>query len=332
MLPKALWKKEWKHVSLIAWGILIIFLLEYPFKASMKIEEWKEEREHYVLDWEWNNFLIHQMEYSFTASVFTVFAVVLIIVLAGILIGLERSSKRHDFSLALPFSKRSMFLTKWVLGFATILFSYTVSFWLGYLVLLRSEYGYVLTELDVTTIFFAPLAAYFVIFSLAMLIGTIAGDMRSQVTLSFIFLFFAQGFSIILLHFLATHGLIYFDYVLPPFLQDIFWPTYLTSMNIAIADLIYPIIGGVIFFIVGMLLFEKAPAEHSGEFLVFRSLHPIFAFGILISSALAGGLLMTTMISFGFTGGINVLSYWIGAIVAGGFSWIIIKRLLQISK
>ncbi|SES66889.1 ABC-2 type transport system permease protein [Salinibacillus kushneri] len=322
MLPKALLIKEWKHAKVIIWAILVVYLIQFPVFISMKMEEWK--------DYQYESFFQNRMDYeitsAFTGNFLIVISVGLIFILAGVLVGLERNSKRHDFSLALPYSKPSMFLTKTFLGLVSVLVSYVISFWIGYFMIWNSEFSYMLNELDLLSTFVAPFLAYFVLFTFAMFIGTIAGEMKSQVALSIIFLFFPVGVMYILSQFWEIHHLGHFDF--PKEIMHVFWPTYLTGTTMEWVELLYPVMGGIIFFFAGLKLFERVPAEHSGQFLVFYGLHPVFKIGIPVCSALLGGFLLSGIVPYHASEGIHLIFYWIGALVALVFSWIITKRLL----
>jgi hypothetical protein len=324
MLPKALLMKEWKHTSIIILAIFILFIIQFPIRISLKIEEWKkiESDPFFELNMQFEVFS------AFSGSVFAAIALLLVVVLAGIMIGLERSTKRNDFSLALPYSRKTMFLTKWVLGLASILGAFVLNFWIGYFIVKVSKYSYLLNELNLLEMFVAPIMGYFVLFSFAMFIGAIAGDMRSQVILSFIFLVFPMGIIPLLNELWRAHGFGYIEF--PEIMLKLFWPSYIMGHGLDAVDLLYPFAFGIIFFVVGMKLFSKAPAEYSGEFLVYHSLHPVFKFGIPICGALLGGLLMSSFIPYGLSGVIQIIAYWIGALIAAFFAWIITKRLLGI--
>src|SRR5690606_37771153 len=189
-----------------------------PLGMGLKIEEWKEiKHEPYFFQ-----NIEHEVYSSFSNGVFIVLLVVLIFGLAAVLIGKERNSKRHDFSLALPFSRTSMFLTKMALGLGSILFSFTLNYWIGYLILSFSDFSYLLSYLNIFETFVVPFLGYIVLFTFAMFIGTFSGNIRSQYTLSLIFLFLPPGMNVMFHEFVNIHQLGYYHF--SEHSLRLFWP------------------------------------------------------------------------------------------------------------
>ncbi|GAA0449873.1 ABC-2 transporter permease [Alkalibacillus silvisoli] len=327
MFRKALWMKEWKHNSLVSFGLLIVYLLAYVATAFMQFDTWRVWQNHQPDLWEQRQ--VHEINSIFEPGFFGMVAILIIILLAGYLIGLERNTKRHDFSLALPFSRREMFMTKYIMGLLVILIGYNVSYWLAYFAIYQSEFSSLLTEVNHTNTYWMPLVAYFVIYSFAMLIGTISGEIKSQIALTFIFLIFPQGIFILVGQFLDVHGVNLELNIAEWVFQDLFWLNYLNQIFFDQLIIWIPIVAGIIFTVIGLIIYEKSPSEYSGEFLMFRSLHPVFAFGIPFCSALLGGLFLSSMLSYNSPDSLSLILYWIGFLVALFFSWIITKRLLN---
>ncbi len=322
LVPKALLKKEWKHVSLLIWAIFIIGFIQFPLMISLKIEEWKTDQDQPFF----NEHIPFEIHSAFSGNLFSIVLLGLILGLSATFIGKERNSKRHDFSLALPFSRTSMFMTKMVLGLTTIVISFMISYWIGYFLIAQSEFSYMLTHLDFLATFVSPLAGYFVLFTFTMFIGTFTGDARSQLSLSVIFLLLPAGLYLMIREFWMVHELGYVRFTELP--QRLSWPMYLFDNSFNLLDLLVPIIFGFVFLALGLLLFEKAPAERSGEFIVFPILKPFFSIGILVCSFLLGGLLMTAFIPYNLPVSARIIAYWFGALLAVSFAWVISKNFL----
>ncbi|GEN46574.1 ABC-2 transporter permease [Alkalibacillus haloalkaliphilus] len=328
MFHKALWKKEWKHNFLVSLGLLVAFLLAYVVSAFMRFDTWRFYQEHQPDHWE--HAKAFEVNSIFEPNFFGMIAVGVVILMAGFLIGLEKNTKRHDFAMALPFSRREMFLTKYAMGLAVVLIGYNLSFWLAYFAIYQSEFSQLLAEVDLTNSYWLPLAAYFVIYSFAMFIGTISGEIKSQIALTLIFLVFPQGIFVLVGQFFNVHGFDFSEVELTGWVfEDLFWFNYLNNFFFDELNIWVPVIAGLVFTVLAIVIYEKSPSEYSGEFLMFRSLHPLFAFGIPFCSALLGGLMLSSMAPHNSSDALSLILYWLGALIALFFSWKITKKLLN---
>ncbi|MDQ0353072.1 ABC-2 type transport system permease protein [Alkalibacillus filiformis] len=328
MFHKALWMKEWKHNLLVSAGFLITLLLAYPLMAFMQFETWREWKQFNPEIWEQQK--ASQIQFIFEPNFFGMILVGLVILLAGFLIGLERNTKRHDFSMALPYSRKEMFITKYALGLLVITISYNIAYWLMYFAVYQSEFAALLSEVNVSQVFWYPLVTYLVIYSFAMFIGTISGEIKSQIALTLIFLFFPQGFLMLMVGFLEVHGASISNNAFMEWItQDLLWPNYLSPFMFDHLNLITPVIAAILFTVLALVIYEKSPSEYSGEFLMFRSLHPLFAFGIPLCSALLGGLFLSSLVPYNSTEIVEITLFWLGALIALFFSWKITKKLLN---
>ncbi|GEL78809.1 ABC transporter permease [Tenuibacillus multivorans] len=325
MFPKALWMKEWKHSKVVSFGLFVVFMLGYPISAGLNIDSWRMMKEQRGGFWEEQAY--YAINEQFSPGFYGYIAVGVMILLVGFLIGLEKNTKRHDFMMALPFSRTQIFATKYAFGLIVMSLSYSLSFTLGYLVIYQSEFRDLIDLVNITDAFFIPLAGYFVIYSFLMLIGAIAGEIKSQILLSIIFLFFLQGFLVLLSMFSEIHGLNLQIFELDFIFEDLFWFSYLNIMTDS--NIVIPLLFGIIFTALAWFCYQRSPSEHSGEFLMFRQLHPLFAVGIPICSALLGGLIVISVIPYNSGEGLKIMVYWIGFLVAMFFSWKVTKRLLR---
>ncbi|WP_277673683.1 ABC transporter permease [Piscibacillus halophilus] len=324
MFPKALWMKEWKHTKIISFALLVVYILAYPVAAGLSIDSWKARQNSL----HWSEQSIYEIQSLFSGELYAVIGVIVIVLLAGFLIGLEKNTKRYDFMMALPFSRTQMFLTKYFYGLIVIGSTYAISFLSGYLVIVQSEFSYLLSEINMLYAFFSPLAMYFVIFSLAMLVGTITGEVKSQTVLSFIFLIYPQALFVLIASMVDLHGgdpgSVYNDNFI---MEDMFWFSYLnigTDQNVLI-----PLIFGLIFTGLAWFAFIRSSSEYCGEFLMFSQLHPLFAILIPISGALLGGFIVGGVVPYDAGQGLKMMVYWIGFIIALFFAFKITKRLLN---
>ncbi|WP_179298737.1 ABC transporter permease subunit [Evansella halocellulosilytica] len=333
MFHRALWYQNYKQTKLIIFIILALYIIKLPFQAFTRIEFWNEQKDHAEqfsdVGFEILPFELYNV---FSSGLMTFLLSFAVIFLAGLLIGIERNSRRHDFTFSLPFKRRDLFLAKTIYGALFITLFHTINFWIAYAIIRQSEFGYALDQVTLIEIFFGPLLAMLLIFTFAMFIGTIAGEMFSQVALTFIFAIFPIAFWGLLLQLISINFNTYMN------VPDIF--EYLTAFSYFtlftspesndIQLMMYILIGIAISIIFGVLLYERNRVEHNGEFLIFKRLHPVFLVGMTICFSLLGGIIISSLVPW-HAETLRVVSYWIGFFIFMFFAYLISKRLLKMN-
>ncbi|QQK74901.1 ABC transporter permease subunit [Salicibibacter cibarius] len=334
MLNKALLKKDLKPSTMILLILTVLFVIQYPLRTILELEHLRllESDVSHVFSSRLDSFV----QDIFAGNALSLLSVIVIVVMGGMFIGLERNTRRHNFSLSLPFSRQKLFVTKASIGLGAITVIMGVNCLVAYVIIGFSEYRDALVNFSFMEMFLVPLLAYLAIFAFTLLMGTISGEMISQVVLSFIFLIFPFGFATLLTAFLTGHfgnlGTLttHFDewitiFVLPFHVMVDFgsFPEIPTGMQLAVS---LPII--VISLVIGIKLYEKGKSERNGEFLLFTPLKPVFLVGIVGCFAMLGGMIFSV---FGDPAGATIPFYWLGAIVIGGLALLITKRLLQMN-
>ncbi len=320
--------QNYKQSKMIVWILFVIFIIHLPFQAIVTIENWREAGSVF-------NNRVSDMYLLFTGGSLPLFGTISIIVLAGLLIGIERNTRRNDFTFSLPFKRRDMFLAKWLFGAMAITLIHLLNFIVTYLMIQTTEFSYVLNDLTLTAILWSPLLGFLLLFSFAMFFGTIAGEMVSQVVLTLIFSIFPFGFIMLLVFFTEVNFGTYLPRLPLEWISKITLVTYVFTLesfnNSSTGDLITgAIIGTVVFFVLGLLLYERNRVEHNGEFLVFKQLHPLFLIGIVICFALFGGMILSSLVPWGMSE-FQVIFYWIGFVIFALFSFLITRRLLRMN-
>jgi len=325
---KALFKKDLKLSSMLLLILTLIFFIQYPLQMVLEIGRLREM-----------NIVSTDMMISnvFAAGdVLSVLAIIAVIVLGGLLVGSERNTRRHDFSRSLPFSRQKMFAVKAVIGLGAILIIFSLNVFLAYGILWSSEYSGALADFAFLAMYLVPVLAYMAIFSFTLFIGTISGEMISQIALSFIFLIFPFGFLFLLNGFMRIHNLhwLFTEYlnISDGLIMNVVLPFHITDPVRTEKELIIHLSVSVIILIVslflGTILYAKGKSERDGEFLLFSSLKPVFLIGIVGCFAMLGGTIFGI---FGDPAGAAIPFYWVGALIFGGLSWLITKRLLQMN-
>ncbi|WP_078555098.1 hypothetical protein [Bacillus alkalicellulosilyticus] len=320
MLSKALFVKEWKPIKLFALGLLLIYMFGYPVLITSQLDSWKQMEMHYQTS-------PTQLDVSMAlqggfASVISTF---LIILMAAMFIGAERNTRRNDFSFALPYKRNVMFMSKWLLGVAVIVIPFSISYLIAYFMVATSEYGVLVESVSVRELYLIPLLGYLATFSFAMLIGTIAGELVSQVILTFIFIFFPLGFLFLVHGFTNVVFDFYFNQTL--YFEYFVWPLY--SIEPLYSGPIWvPLMATIVFTMLGQWLYEKNQIEYNGEFLVFKELEPLFKIGMVLCFSLLGGLMVSGFVSYMYST-LAIIFYWIGFFLFGILSWFMTTGLMK---
>ncbi|WP_209125440.1 ABC transporter permease subunit [Alkalihalobacillus sp. BA299] len=331
MLTKALWMKEYKHTKTLIWGLLLLFFFDFPIRVSLSLESWKAMEEQAASDpGSYAHPIVHDfmVRSLFFGGFATFLGMILIVLLAGVLIGSERNTRRNDFSFALPYKRSEMFLTKWLIGFLTITSFYTVNYVAAYFLVASSDYGYFLEQFSHVQLFIMPLLGFITLFSFAMLMGTIAGEMISQMVLTFIFTFFPLGFYYLVQGFWMIHT----DHYLhePNTLGYFVWPIYSVDAYSS-KPILIPIVATILFTIIATKLYMVNKSEHNGEFLIFKGLQPIFKVGIIVCFALLGGMLISSLTPYMNGNILTIVFYWIGFMIFAFLSYRLTTRLFTMN-
>ena len=281
----------------------------------------------------------------------------LVIALACLQIGAERSRGTDHFTFALPYPRWQIFLIKWALGALTITLALWINFGLSALRVaaspLREELVLVPPLLPYTAqMFGAALATY----TLSLFLGALAGSAAYQAAFSVIFGIFPLGLAILLMYALDVHLEAFAGgpFVPPPWaawLADVaaqrlsvlahFWglPTMITGspwetdlaerwgavLPVLAVDLAFV----VIFLAWGAYLYGHNRLEYDGLMLVIPAARPLFAIGITVCFALLGGFIAGLGAPWHPAGAVSLVSYYLGAFALGGLAYAVTRRLLR---
>jgi hypothetical protein len=335
---KGLIRKEWKQSRAILLMITLLFLFHFPIRAMVSLENWREEIK--LNPTEAMNYLEWSVHRSLGMSVFSIAIVILLVTLAVQLIGSERSTRRQDFAFALPYRRRTMFFVKWLIGIIPLVAIYPITFASSYFIISSSEFGFHLEGVNITEAFFFPLLGFVATYSFTLLIGTITGEMISQIALTFIFTVFPVGILVLLGYFFDIN--FNNDFLLGRMSEEasrFIWPVYTVyNPTSAMGDsefmnLWVPAVASIIFLVLGQWLYEHNHSEYNGEFLIFKQLEPFFRVGIIACFALLGGMVGSGLVPWSLKNGsiLMVVFYWIGAGIFTYLSYLLTKRLFSMN-
>ncbi|SDO28995.1 hypothetical protein [Alkalicoccus daliensis] len=329
MFEKGLWFQNYKQSKFIIWILLVLFVLQMPLQAILSLETWTEraeqaaETDEYVYEVQaWD---INQI---FSQGMFTVFVAVALVLLASLLIGLERNTRRNDFTFSLPYKRSTLFYAKWALGVTVITGFFALNYIPSYIIIHQSEFAYGLNLVSSLEIFWAPLLGYIFFYTFALLIGAITGEMVSQVVLTFLLGFLPLILLTLFQEFMQVHDFFFFSIGSQPR-----FITYLTPFYYTIGEMgeMIGIFLAVLFTIIctlgGAALYERNKIEYNGEFLIFKQLNPVFIVILTIIIALFGGLIVSSLAPWG-ANALRIISYWIGFSTFLLFALLLIRRLI----
>jgi len=329
MFHKALWYQNYKQTRIIIWMILALFILHMPFQSVLSLENWKEQEQQaeqiddYVYEIQaWDVLEI------FSQGTFPMLLSISMIALACLLIGLERNTRRNDFTFSLPFKRQDLFLAKWCYGTTVIVLFHSVNFLIAYFIIHQSEYQSALNLVSLIEIFWGPLLGFIMFFTFSLLIGTISGEMFSQIILTFVFGIFPLGLFVLIQELINVHFRVHINS--PIWLEYLTPFMYVFNHPAMMITVILPIIFTGLLLWLSVNLYKRNKIEHNGEFLIFKVLNPIFLIGITICLSLLGGMIVSSFAPWN-ADLLRIISYWIGFTTFLLFSLLIVNKLLSMN-
>ncbi|MBP0724293.1 ABC transporter permease subunit [Bacillus sp. RG28] len=320
MFNQALWLKNSKQSKLVLILMYLLHLVIIPFSYFNKSIVLKEQI---------NSVEQYKGIYIGEFSMLGFFSAFLMIAFAILLIGIERNSGGIDFQFSLPFTPKQLFFSKWIYGISHLIAAYLCTFILVIIIHFTTDLHQYITW----TIFFKIFIILFLysvaFFTTSLAIGTVTGHYFSQVLLT--------GFtliSIITLYFSVfanIKGLLNYDFhniAIERFLPKITLPISLTSTNIYLdlgtnkvniepidlTNIIGMICYIIIFFIVGLLCFNRKANENNGKLFLYKKFGYIMQF-IFIYLIATGIALLTSAITETSRTVIYLIGLCIGLIV-----------------
>ncbi|MED1864754.1 hypothetical protein P4V41_14900 [Fictibacillus nanhaiensis] len=342
MFHKALWMRNEKLGSPAVWGIYISLFLFLPYSLFGKAQSMLTEKNNPYADAPEN----YYMNFHFTGADI-VFFLFLIVGLAALLVGSERTSHSTDLTFSLPFKRKDIFLSKWVFGVGHI----TTGLLLNLLLCMLIVKFTILSEVtDAAFLFkFMVIVIPFsiAIFSFSLFIGTIAGSLISQLVLSGIFLLFPIGFSSLVVSFLEYHGItinrgahttqVFNDlinsFTLPiPIIDfryyvDLSENSFTDFSHIPFVMLLIPLAYTILSVAFGTWFFSRTKNENNGRLLVFEKGRGFFTFGVVLCFALTFGMLGGGI--FGDYDSRSLIGYYLSAAIGGVLAFFMLKKLIH---
>jgi acetoin utilization transport system permease protein len=343
MFNRALWKKHYKQTKYILWSFWFITLF-YPINIyfeEQKLQMFLRETKQMPAE-----------IWGFAPSgMLAVFQMLCLVVLAAVILGLERSNHSMDFTLSLPYKRKDILLSKWAIGVVTIVTA-TVFTMLITLPILLNSLILSYFSLQLFFIYFATSCIFLIgIYSFSLFIGLLVGSHIPQFIFTWIFLFLPYG-----LYRLASIGYsTHYDYFtqtkfrLQPLyysfenlFETITIPLYFPRLDYKVVQetahfgiygtenyiaLLMPIVLTSIFLLSISFFAKELKSEKNGKILLYKQLEPLLIIGTTFCFYLLGGFMLSSMIVPVYEDP-NIVIYHVGAITFAFISLFIITKLL----
>ncbi|KKM09412.1 hypothetical protein SY88_18835 [Clostridiales bacterium PH28_bin88] len=336
MIIKALWLKEYKQVQGLLWGIFAVLFFLLPLQVMQRLGNIEK---------------LVDMGQVFPQSVslagrLTFLLPLLVITLGCLQIGAERSNNQDNFTFSLPYSRGTIYLTKWGLGALALTIALAVNRLISYLLIQASPvkaYLNIYPREDLWAFGLHLILSSLALYTLTLFLGTLSGGPAFQAAFSLIFAIFLVGVMILVSQLLSVHAdvlpwqipglsatmnnlnLLGKLSLLTHFIPVTGWSEMLTPLwRISAINLGFV----AVFLTWGAYLYGKNRLEYNGRLLVFPSMRTFFSAGITLCFAMLGGFIST--VGSSRTGDLpDLITYYVGALIAGGLAYLATMRLLQ---
>ncbi|MGE6628793.1 ABC transporter permease subunit [Bacillus sp. NPDC077027] len=327
MVSRQLLFKEWKQMDLTFILVMIVGIFATPlsvlmdyssFQTCLKDVTCETASSQFSLDFHTDTFI------SVSWSIGLLFAMMQL--------GMERNKGQLDFTLSLPFSRATIYNTKFFLGAGIIAVIHIASFTVTYFVLLGIRPSH---TLGFKNEYMAALIACLMVYSLFLAAGALTGGSVAQAIVAMttaILPFLMIGLPLANLDIVFKFRDYIETYALENMLSVLSPLMYLTNENPLLHDsvlltheqFIIPCIMFILFYLIGLLGFLNHPVERNGRFFLYSKLDRPIQIIVIILGVLGFGWI-------GYSSNSSMFGYLIGMII-GGIIGILISYFLIYRK
>ncbi|PEB53180.1 acetoin ABC transporter permease [Bacillus pseudomycoides] len=346
MFQKALWLRTYQQSKYMVWLFWLVSFYNLSYKyymASIEQQYFLKENK------EWNYVYHYQFDLSLMDPV--IFQSGALIVLACTLIGWERQNNSIDFLWSMPFKRSHIFMTKWLFGICNIVAAVSIN-WGLFAIMKKMTFH---NKYQV----FSPFHPYFIymlivliaIYTLALCIGTITGNIVSQGFLTAAIFMFPLLLPSLISGVIAVHSNIDFhenNSNMHRVMENIrisgpaedfrikfnYDPQSAYTDNDGVRHnapnftkvpsaklLIAPITHIIILLPLGMYLYVRSVNERNGNFLLYPKLQKIFMACAIFFIGIIGGLMIP--------GSQSLLNFYIGFFGTSLISYFLLPKILK---
>ncbi|PET33601.1 acetoin ABC transporter permease [Bacillus anthracis] len=348
MFHKALWMWNWKRgkYAVLLFFFSSLYLLSFSYYRIAQ----KELDAYYELQEKGKQYYYF---YAFSLGEGNSFLLtVLIIALACLLIGWERSNQSNTLLMTMPFKRKDVFLSKWALGSFCILGSLLINWILMYVIYRTTIHFDYQSFSPFHRYFLYAIVSYVAVYTAALCIGTFTGSIVSQVVFCIPWLLMGLTFIPLVYTFTINHleatniknnkleQQLYeinkkTNIVAPIYNFTIYYhynPESRKKENdsttlrnpasyhyYSAKSMLVPIFYTIVYLLLGTYLYKRSPNENSQKIFIFQKHLRICIWGTTIYFALLGGYKLN---QFHF-----LLNYYIALFFAGIITYVVLSRL-----
>ncbi|PFL69256.1 acetoin ABC transporter permease [Bacillus cereus] len=348
MFHKALWMWNWKRgkYAVLLFFFSSLYLLSFGYYSSAQ----RQLNAYYELQEKGKQYYYF---YTFTSGEGNSFLLtILIIALACLLIGWERSNQSNTLLMTMPFKRKDVFLSKWAFGSFCIVSSLLVNWILMYVIYRTTIHFDYQSFSPFHRYFLYAIVSYVAVFTAALCIGTFTGSIISQIIFCIPWLlmgltFIPLVYTFTINHLEATDPKNYKIYeqlyeidkktniVAPIYNFTIYYhynPESRKKENDSTTlrdpashtyylakSMLVPIFYTIVYLLLGTYLYTRSPNENTQKIFIFQKHLKIWIWGTTVYFALLGGYKIN---HFSF-----LPSYYIGLFLTGIITYVVLSRL-----
>ncbi|MBU8655097.1 MULTISPECIES: ABC transporter permease subunit [Bacillus] len=315
MVKRQLLYKEWKQSELTFILVMLVAVFTTPLSFLLGYSSFQtclNDPTCITVD---NGFY-----YNFSSDIFIALSWTMGLFFAIIQLGYERNKGQIDFTLSLPFSRSTIFHTKFFLGAGIITLVHVLSYAFTYLLILGIQPK---ETFDFNSSYLIALVSTLMIYSLCLAAGALTGSAISQAIVTFstsILPYLLIWLPMFHLDFIFKTDRSWVDASFDHFIMPISPITYITDFKYRDAsdyptwftgeEFIIPIVMMIVFYLIGLFSFMKHPIERNGRFFLYAKMDRPIQILVIAFGVLGFGWV-------GFSSDTSILGYIVGMIIGG---------------
>ncbi|MDM5299164.1 ABC transporter permease subunit [Bacillus pumilus] len=308
MVKRQLLFKEWKQSELTFILVILVAALATPFTMLMDYTSFQSCLK------DTSCIPVDDFYYNFHSDAFLSSSWIIGVLFALIQLGVERNKGLMDFTLSLPFSRSSIYHSKFMLGTGILVLIHAVSYGITFLLIFLlnpSEiYGF-------HSQYFNALIISLMIYSLFLAAGTLTGSAIAQALVAFstaILPFLVIGLPADHLNLLLRSTNNFDLYFINNFTMTMSPVMYVIKLGSDVEPYLFtghhiviPIVMLILFYIIGLICFQKHPVERTGRFFLYPKMDRPIQIMVIVFGVLG----------FGMAGSSSLLGYVVGMLIGG---------------
>lgn len=315
MVKRQLLYKEWKQSELTFILVMLVAVFTTPLSFLLGYSSFQtcvNDPTCTTVD--------HYFYYNFSSDIFIALSWTMGLFFAIIQLGYERNKGQIDFTLSLPFSRSTIFHTKFFLGAGIITLVHVLSYAFTYLLILGIQPK---ETFDFNSSYLIALVSTLMIYSLCLAAGALTGSAISQAIVTFstsILPYLLIWLPMFHLDFIFKTDRSWVDASFDHFIMPISPITYITDFKYRYAsdyptwftgeEFIIPIVMMIVFYLIGLFSFMKHPIERNGRFFLYSKMDRPIQIIVIVFGVLGFGWV-------GFSSDNSMFGYITGMLIGG---------------